>query len=118
MVFIVDDDEDVRESLLDVLAAEGYAVESAGDGDQALTRLRAMPTLPRLILLDWMMPRCDGEGFRQKQLADPRLANIPVVLLTADVHPTWPSGPLKVAGLLCKPVDLDELLETIERFIS
>ena len=114
---MVDDDCDVRESLLDVLGAEGYSVEAAGDGDEALARLRAMPAPPALILLDWMMPRCDGEAFRQKQLADPKLAQIPVVLLTADAR--LPSAPrsLMVAGFLAKPVDLDLLLETIERFV-
>src|SRR5919106_6013766 len=84
-VLIVDDDVDIRDALCDVLKDEGYSVEAVADGLQALEHLRSH-SRPCLIILDWMMPRCDGPQFRNQQKEDPTIANIPVVLLTADAR--------------------------------
>lgn len=114
-VMIVDDDFDVRESITDVLEDEGYCVVSAVDGLDALAVLRRDPP-PDLILLDWMMPRCDGAHFRAQQLQEPALASIPVVLLTADLRVQDKQRSLGTAGFLTKPVQLDDLLTTVERY--
>ena len=116
IVLVVDDDYDIRESLVDVLQDEGHRVIVAADGDEALRKLRAMDPPPDVILLDWMMPRCDGQQFRAMQKSDPRLAAIPVVLLTADARLRDKMLALDAQGYLAKPVDLDELLETVHRF--
>ena len=116
IVLVVDDDYDIRESLVDVLQDEGHRVIVAADGDEALKKLRAMDAPPDVILLDWMMPRCDGQQFRALQKRDPRLASIPVVLLTADARLRDKMLALDAQGYLAKPVDLDELLETVHRF--
>lgn len=113
-VLLVDDDFDLRETLADILSDEGYAVAGAADGLEALEWLRANPA-PRLVLLDMMMPRCDGAEFRERQRQDPTIAGIPVVLLTADPrvaqrlrHP--------VDGHLVKPVAIGDLLATVRRY--
>ena len=105
---MVDDDRGIRETLGDVLRDEGYAVALARDGDEALAMLREGPT-PALILLDLSMPGMTGEELRRVQLEDPRLAQIPVVVLSADEENRLPD----VAGWLRKPVDLDELLGAV-----
>src|SRR5262245_48928116 len=111
MILIVDDDFGVRESVADALRDESYSVATARDGQEALDYLSTNP-LPSLILLDWMMPRCDGAQFRSAQLSDPRFAHIPVVLLTADVKLREKMHALQATGYLAKPVDLDDLLAT------
>src|SRR6185436_18399413 len=85
LVLVVDDDADVADSLKDVLCDEGYDVTLAGDGLEALAQLKVGP-LPSVIVLDWMMPRCDGACFRARQLEDPAIASIPVLVLTADMR--------------------------------
>jgi two-component system response regulator MprA len=114
VVLVVDDDVDIRATLADVLVDEGYTVETAGDGLDALELLRG-GLAPGLILLDLMMPRCDGADFRQAQLADPRLAGFPVVLLSATAKLDEKHGALRADAYLKKPVQLDELLATVAR---
>jgi CheY-like chemotaxis protein len=114
-ILVVDDDFDVRDSLSEILHDEGFAVATAADGFEALDYLRSHQP-PVLILLDWMMPRCDGARFRQAQQADPQLANVPVVLLTADTRAQDKAGPLGLSGFLSKPVKLQRLLEVLSKY--
>jgi CheY-like chemotaxis protein len=81
-VLVVDDDRDLRAGLSLILEAEGYRVAGAADGQQALEALRAGPR-PDVILLDMMMPALSGWAFRERQLADPALADVPVVVFSA-----------------------------------
>lgn len=99
---------------METLRDRGYAVESAGDGEQAIQLLRA-GARPGLILLDLMMPRMSGSEFRMAQLADGALSDLPVVLLSADGRMEEKAVALKVQGAIRKPIDLDELFSLIER---
>lgn len=111
-VLIVDDDFDVRETLADVLRDEGYLVAVAVDGIDALEYLRANEA-PALILLDWMMPRMDGAQFRVEQEKDPKMASVPVLLLTADARTAEKARSLRAQAYLKKPVKLEALLAAI-----
>jgi|LNFM01.1.fsa_nt_gb CheY-like chemotaxis protein len=115
-VLIVDDDSDIREALSDALTDHGYEVATAADGRDALDWLHTHPA-PCLILLDWMMPRCDGLTFRkeQKQDPDPAIAQIPVVLLTADYQFDRKRDALDALAHLSKPVSLENLLSVVQR---
>lgn len=113
-ILIIDDDPDIRESLCDVLVDQGFEVAASADGLEALDYLRRSPP-PCLILLDYMMPRCDGPTFRLEQKNDARLAAIPVVLLTADVRLEEKRRALDAVDLLAKPVQLDDLLAVVRR---
>jgi two-component system response regulator MprA len=113
---VVDDDADIREALRDVLTFEGYEVVLADDGQSALERLRARGNGCCLILLDLMMPRMNGWEFRRKQLADPALAGIPVVLLTGAGTAAKAIDELHVEGTIEKPFDLDALLAKIAHY--
>ena len=113
-ILIVDDDKDIRTSLTDVLEDENYQVASASDGMEALRYLHTHPA-PALILLDWMMPNCDGACFRRQQREDPELASIPVVLLTADARVDSKLAEISVTEYVAKPVRLEKLLAIIAR---
>jgi CheY-like chemotaxis protein len=79
-----------------------------------LDYLRASPQLPRLILLDLQMPVMDGWQFLQERAGDPRMADIPVMVLTAESGVDRRS--LGVAECLAKPVDVAALLDRIGHF--
>lgn len=114
-ILLVEDDVDVRDALAETLREEGYAVDCASDGLDALSYLRRGGQ-PGLILLDLMMPRMNGSEFRIQQRKDPLLAQFPVVLLSADNRMREKAVALQTAGAIRKPIDLDELLRVIEQF--
>jgi two-component system response regulator MprA len=117
-VLIVDDDADILDAIGMVLEGAGQAASYATDGADALRQLRTSEQLPRLILLDVMMPVMNGLEFRAEQAREPRLAAIPVVLLSGDVNIAAKAKSMGVAGWLRKPVDLDTLLATIGRYFN
>ncbi len=114
-ILIVDDDADVREMLGQFFAIEGYAVATAGNGREALEQLRRAEHLADLILLDLMMPVMDGWQFRLEQQRDPRLASIPVVVLSAVYNARERAALLGAVDYMQKPVEFDKLIETAER---
>lgn len=107
---VVDDDPDIRETLAELLEDEGFDVVTAANGAEALEVLASGP-LPRVILLDMMMPVMDGFEFRLAQKMAEELAPIPVVIITAGADPR--SRNLDAAAVLRKPLDVSRLLETI-----
>jgi CheY-like chemotaxis protein len=112
-VLVVDDDRDIRESLRDLLEHEGYRVRMAADGAEAVAAMEEEP--PCLVILDLMMPVMDGWAFRTQQLADPRLAAIPVVILSGTTEPARAAHDLHVDEILQKPVDVPRLLSVVDR---
>jgi CheY-like chemotaxis protein len=115
-ILVVEDDPDIRESIVEVLEDAGYRVSAAGDGRQALEVLEAASEKPRVILLDLMMPVMNGYQFREEQLARAELAAIPVLVITADANAK--AGGLKAAGLLQKPLKIQPLLDRIEALLQ
>lgn len=114
-VLIIDDDTDVRESVEDALKEEGYRVNSAANGKEALHLLKDEKLKPNVILLDIMMPEMDGWAFRAEQQRQPELASIPVLVFTAYGASRDMAQQLHAAGFLRKPLRLDDLLSTISR---
>src|SRR5438270_6811138 len=110
IVLVVEDDDDLRKAICQVLNDEGIATTSATNGAEALALLEHEQR-PRLILLDLMMPVMNGWAFRARQEADPRFANIPVIVMTAAAR----LDDAAIAGmdLVRKPVDLDELIDRV-----
>jgi CheY-like chemotaxis protein len=111
LILLVDDDEDIRAAVRSVLEDESYRVEDAVNGAIALERARREPR-PSLILLDLMMPVMDGFAFRAAQLREPAIADIPLVVFTANPRDVSAFAP---TATLRKPVDLDDLLAVVAR---
>jgi CheY-like chemotaxis protein len=116
VVMIVEDDADIRNSLLEVLADNDFHPLAASDGSDALAQLKGMDVKPSLILLDVMMPVMDGWQFRQLQQEDPSLSAIPVVVLTAHGSAPEAARQMAASAFLRKPVTLEKLLSTVERY--
>ena len=112
-VFIIEDDVDTREMLAKFLELEGYNVELASNGRQALDRLSG-GTDACVILLDLMMPVMDGWEFRRHQAQDQRLKAIPTIVVSAAGRDRMAQIPAD--AYLSKPVDMDELLSRVSQF--
>ena len=108
-ILIVDDDYEVRDSLGDVLSEAGYQVVGAGHGGEALELLRG-GLRPLAIFLDVMMPIVDGVQFRAQQRREPELADIPVIVLTADRHVETKAADLAALAYLTKPARVETIL--------
>lgn len=111
-VMIVEDDDEIRELLAEMLADRGYVISTARHGKEALELLRAEPP-PNIVLLDLMMPVMDGWQMRAEMLADPTLAAIPVVIVSGAADLQDGCEMLKAARLLTKPVKWPVLLESV-----
>src|SRR5512147_1016187 len=81
-VLVAEDNEPLRENMLEVLSLAGYEATGAENGARALELLRELEPKPDVIVLDLMMPEMSGWRFREAQLADPLLASIPVVVMS------------------------------------
>jgi CheY-like chemotaxis protein len=112
-VLIVEDDAGVQESIAELLRDEGYDVEVASDGKDALERLHA-GKIPELILLDLMMSGMDGVEFRSRQLSDERIAGIPVVVISAKPDLAAQARRLQANDFLAKPMSFEELLYVVQ----
>jgi CheY-like chemotaxis protein len=114
-IFVVEDEEMIRESIVEFLDEQGYEAVGAADGREALAKLAASEPQPCLILLDLMMPVMDGREFREHQLQTPAIAEIPVIVFSAYRDVARTAGDLNAAGHLEKPLKLTDLLRTIQR---
>jgi CheY-like chemotaxis protein len=112
-VLLVEDDVAISEAFAQILEDEGYAVAAAANGQEALDYLRDGGGRPHVILLDLMMPVLNGYGFRAEQLRDPAIADIPVIVVSADRGARLAAGELQVEHVLTKPVDIGILLDTV-----
>ncbi len=114
MILVVDDDPDLRGAIADVLHEEGYQVHCAGHGGEALEHLRkADLAQPSLILLDLMMPEVSGWDFLALQKADPHIAKIPVVLMSASSKAPAQGEVPGTVDALRKPFKVEQLLQII-----
>ena len=116
MIFVVDDDRGIRESLADLLEDEGYSVVTAINGQDALQKLRRdCSRRPCLIFLDLMMPVMNGADFYAAQQSDPQLSSIPVVVISADGHVSLKAKPFG-GEYLSKPIRIETVIDTIQRY--
>ena len=88
----------------------------AANGAEGLERLRTAQVRPCVILLDIMMPKMDGWQFRSEQQRDASMRDIPVVVLSAGADASEVAAKMEAAGYLRKPVALERLLDTVQRF--
>jgi CheY-like chemotaxis protein len=117
-ILVAEDNAVEREGLAVVLRQRGYTVLTARDGAEALKLLLRTGPAPGLILLDMLMPGCDGWQFLDRRQPSPALAAVPVVLITrlAEADADWAAS-LGAVGLLRKPFDVDALLAEVRRWL-
>lgn len=114
-VLVVDDDRDIRDSLIEMLEARGYVARGASNGAEALDAMRAAP--PCLVLLDLMMPVMDGRQFREEQLKDAALAAVPVVVVSAYGDVDAQAAQMDVEYLK-KPLTMKPLIAAVAKRCS
>jgi CheY-like chemotaxis protein len=112
-VLIVEDDEDLREMMAQLLMLEGYQAATVANGREALDYLQRAKR-PNVILLDLMMPVMDGWEFQRQLEADPSLAPVPVIVLSALDQVR--AANINAAAFLKKPLDFDRLLELVRTY--
>jgi CheY-like chemotaxis protein len=113
-VLVVDDDDDVRTLIVEVLSSvEGRRASGSSNGRDALDAMRISARPPSLALIDLCMPVMDGWALIDAMRADPLLHRVPVVVLTAvtRIHRPLPM----VAAVLAKPFELELLIETVRK---
>ena len=112
-ILIVDDDRAICDYMQTLLERDGYQVKTLSDPTQVESEIRQGGY--HLLILDLMMPRLDGFGFRAAQLRDPQLANIPVILVSAleDDGALARLGPIAEVP---KPINVAKLLEQVALF--
>ena len=114
LVLIVDDNEDIRETLSLLLEDGGDTVLTAPDGREALRCLRLRP-LPDVVILDLMMPVMSGWEMREEMLRDPAVASIPTIVMTGDRSWSVEAGRLHAAASLAKPFEAEEMFSALDR---
>jgi CheY-like chemotaxis protein len=115
-ILVIEDNEDIRDIVAESLEVAGYGVWVAANGAIAIGALRESNDLPCLILLDLMMPVMDGAQFLQEMRKDPRLSELPVVVVTADDSAITKAAALGTHGGLRKPIRLNDLLSTVSKY--
>ena len=113
LVLVVDDDQDISAALEEALTLLGFRVATAPHGAAALRWLEQTDELPAAIILDIMMPVMDGVELAHRLHAAPRLAPIPIVVLTARADAEAIANDLHAARVLRKPVQLMSLKTAI-----
>lgn len=114
-VLVVDDEASLRAMVRDVLSVEGYDVDAASNGLDALNRMRRVP--PDGMVLDLMMPVMDGRRLVEVMRAERLLAGIPFILVSAAFGLEEACQSLSAVACLTKPYDIDALLQTVWRLV-
>jgi CheY-like chemotaxis protein len=117
-ILLIEDREDVREGLAQLLELHGFMVTEAADGDCGIRELTAQPQAFALVLLDLLLgDSMGGVDFRLRQLGDPQLAEVPTIVITATEVAADDRAPLHPEGWLEKPFRFDTLLELVKRYV-
>jgi CheY-like chemotaxis protein len=114
-VLVVDDERDVRDSLVEILEDAGYVAFSAEHGVDALAQLGRIPP-PDAILLDLFMPQMNGWRFAEQLRQRTDLAGVPVIVVTA-AGPYW-GPPVPQERVLRKPFQSGHLLKLLEQVVG
>ena len=120
LVYVCDDTEQIRRLIRVNLELEGYEVREARDGEELIAALHDLDTLPGVVTLDAQMAPRDGWWAISQIRADPRLAHIPVIMVTASVqqHDRVQAQGSGLDAFVSKPFDPDHLIELVSGFVA
>ena len=120
LVYVCDDTEQIRRLIRVNLEMEGYEVREAGDGEELIAALHELDRLPGVVTLDAQMSPRDGWWTISQIRADPRLADIPVIMVTASVqqHDRVQAQGSGLDAFVSKPFDPDHLIELVSGFMA
>ena len=110
-ILVVDDDAAIREFLRDLLGSEGYEVDEAVNGAEAVERVRTNP--PSAVLMDLMMPILSGAEATSKLKGDPSTAGVPILAMSAGRNLATMATRIPADGFVSKPFDLSRLVEVL-----
>ena len=114
-ILLAEDDEDLREAMVETLSDAGYTVEAVGNGRDAIQWLEETPHPPKLILLDLMMPVMDGWQFLERREKTPKVASAPVVVLSASGSFDRTND---TVAFMRKPVSVKPLLAVVASYCA
>jgi CheY-like chemotaxis protein len=118
-ILVVEDRDDVRQGMAQLLELHGFVVVDAAGGEQALDHLRTDPGGFALMLLDLRMPgRLTGSDVRHRQLTTPELADIPTVVVTATEADGAERAQLRADAWIEKPFRFDDLLAVVRQYVT
>jgi CheY-like chemotaxis protein len=113
-ILVVDDEREIREVLAETLRDEGFVVQLAADGAEAMQEIER--EAPDLVLLDMRMPRVDGWQFAQRLRS--RGITVPIVVMTAARNAKAWAEEVGAVDFLAKPFDLVDLLDVVDRHLK
>jgi CheY-like chemotaxis protein len=113
-VLVVDDDPAIRGLVADALRDQGYTVDLAAHGREALEAMRARR--PATVVLDLMMPIMDGFSFIEALHNEQLCENVPIVVISAVQDALRRVQQVPVRACIAKPFDLDDLIRTVGQF--
>lgn len=117
-ILVVEDDDAIRESIVELMTEEGFEVSSARNGSLGIAFLEQARVLPDLILLDLMMPVMDGFEFCVQKNHEPRWATIPTMVMSADGHVAEKKIKTGATAYIKKPLDIDDLIAHVHKTLS
>lgn len=117
-ILLIEDRNDVREGIAQLLELHGFMVTEVSDGEQGMRELLTQLHGFALVVLDLLLPGpLSGVEFRACQLSDPQLARIPTIIITASDVDSAERRRLHPDGWLDKPFRFDSLLELVKRHV-
>jgi CheY-like chemotaxis protein len=116
-ILIVEDRDDVRQGLAQLLELQGYVAFEAADANDAFGRLESSPDSIALILLDLNLPGPSGAEIRAVQLATPQLSAIPIIVVSAYAPDSAGAADLRAAAWFEKPYRFEQLLEEVKKHV-
>ena len=111
-ILLVEDNEDIREGLTDLLESEGYSVAGSGTAEEGLARLRSESF--HLVITDYMLPGQNGDWLLEQAGREHRLRGTGALMITAHPRVRPPAG----VRLMHKPLDIDDFLRVVYEAIT
>jgi len=117
-ILVADDEAVIVKALTKYLAQEGYGVESASDGAEAIEKIKESTF--DILITDLKMPNMDGIAFIEKLKSQSRLRRIPVIMLTARCEPQdiAAASSLGISDYITKPFDFTQLMDKVRAALS